>query len=115
MSIQTCSIAWSRRSGSTLLGQNKLVILTPVQQCRPFGAIELCDERDQVILIDAPTPNRAGVDRPAHLRGACGAHRPFGPMEGKAIWIPLEAAMGEDAPRLAFQVADHILVVHIED
>ena len=35
-------------------------------------------------------------------------------MEGEAVLAPIELAMGDDAPCLAFEVRDHVLVAHFE-
>ena len=36
-------------------------------------------------------------------------------MEGKTAIIPGQPAMGNDAPRLAFEIRDHVFITDIED
>ena len=79
--------------------------------CAGFGLIrpiELREQRPEIRLVDAPAADRALIDRLPDLRGAGRAHRSLGPMEFEAARVPVEAAMRENAPRLTFQIRDHV-------
>lgn len=49
----------------------------------------------------------ACIDRLAELRCASGSHCPIRLMERKAAIVPGKFAMGEDAPRLRFEIRDY--------
>lgn len=65
--------------------------------------------------IGPPAPDGMAVDRLPNLRGAEGADRSLRLMKRKAAGVPREPAMRDDATRLTFEIADHVLVLHIED
>ena len=65
--------------------------------------------------MHAPAANRAVVDRLAHLRRTGGENRPFRLMKSKTTRIPVKPAMGNDAPRLAFQVSHYVFIADIEN
>ena len=76
---------------------------------------EFGDKRTQELVIGAPAPDRASINGLPHLRRACGPHRPLGAVKVEAACIPGQAAMGDDAPRGAFEVIDHIFIADVED
>jgi len=62
-------------------------------------------------LVAPPTPDRACVEWLAHLPGAGSEDRPFRPIEIETGGLPVEAEELNQAPALALQVRDQLLVV----
>src|SRR5271165_3558271 len=100
MSARTCSRAtprtalriWLPRSGAEPMLRGRCGFSADrVLQCIP--------ERLQRRRVDVRARDGGLVDRLAHLIGACRAHRPLGPVEGKTTIVPLETAVGDDAAR----------------
>ena len=82
--------------------------------CRPAPG-----KGPQATELDAPrkyaSDRPSFVDRLANLGGAGRADRTLVRMEVKTAIVPRQAAMGDDPPRLAFQVGGDVLITHVED
>src|SRR5580658_11015272 len=62
-----------------------------------------------------PLVESLAVDRLADLLGARGTYAAPGLVEADALRLEVEPAVLEDASHAAFQVLDHILVMHAQD
>src|SRR6516165_6175150 len=109
--IEILSISSPTETGTTMsLMRNQ----APLRSFRRGGTFERAQERPEMLLIGAPAADCALVDRPADLRGAGGADRPLGGVEGEATLFPRQAAIRDDAPRLPLQIRHHVLVADVE-
>ena len=70
--------------------------------------------RAEVLLVSPPGAERTRIERLPHLLRACGPHRALGLVEAQAGLLERQPAMREDAPHLRLEVADGVLVVHVE-
>ena len=62
----------------------------------------------------APASHRCAIDWLAHLIDARGAHRALGFVKPQYPFVPRQAEEVEHPPRLALEVVQHGLVVHLE-
>src|SRR5579885_2112057 len=74
-------------------------VLVHLGSSRRLGRLldrQLPEQRLQLILVREPAPDRAAVDRAAHLQRARGLDRPLVLVKGETGVVPLEAAMRND-------------------
>lgn len=71
-------------------------------------------QRPEKRFVSAPAPDRLVVDRLADLNGAGRTNRTRCLMKSQAPGIPLQPAMPNNAPRLAFQIGNDVLVLDFE-
>src|SRR5579862_8923620 len=81
-------------------------------RCRLAGEGRL--QGAEMLFVAPPACDGGAEDRLAHLGDARGLDRAFGPVEGEDARIPRQAEMFEDAPCLALQVLDHVLIADFE-
>ena len=65
-------------------------------------------------LIAPPALQRGIVERLAHLVDAGGAHHAPGLVELQAARVPGQAAILDQPARLALEIADHLLILHLQ-
>ena len=87
----------------------------PVSKSVVCGHAKFGKQWGEKALVTAPAANGDVVDRLADLSGTSGENGPLRLMEGEATRIPSQPTMGDDPPRLPFNVSDQILVVNIEN
>src|ERR1700722_14946257 len=81
-----------------------IIVLRPGEISATSGARNRVSECAEELFINGGTPHGAFVNWLAHLDRARGPDRPLGGLEGQAARIPVEPAIGEDPPCLAFKV-----------
>ena len=77
--------------------------------------VQCFQKRPEPRAIKARSPDRARVNRLAHLDQACGVDRTPGLMKGQASLVPIQPAMRDKTPGLPCKIADDVLILHFEN
>src|ERR1700757_5323186 len=100
---------------------NVLTIITAAEASIPLHGrlrnqvAESRPQRTQPWLEVAPMVEAFLEDRPAHLLGTRRSHPALGFVKLETRGLEIETAEIEDAPHIALEIVDHILVLNFED
>src|SRR5215469_9898779 len=102
---------WASDGASSFALSGRMVIeVSFIPERRRSGCLldrQLPQQRPQLFLEGKPAPDRAPINRPAHLQRARSLDRPLVLVECEASGIPLQAAVVDDVARLGLEVLHH--------